>query len=172
MWWLASIIGLERELVSHIDKLQGARDTFKPQSEEGMTRPQDDKNTIPQEHLPREVSTMPRDLTEDERIEQVLDCTEQYLRESKRLREIAALKISRQTATGRVKPSGIAWKSSKKRRRICKVVTTNKGGDCSKTKGIDSSEISRRKAADDCLRCGWPSDRKCTSSGQGLHTTD
>jgi len=31
-----------------------------------------------------------------------------------------------------------------------------------KTEGIDLSEISRRKAAGDCLRCAWPSDRKGT----------
>jgi len=31
-----------------------------------------------------------------------------------------------------------------------------------KTEGIDSSEISRRKAAGECLRCAWPSDRKGT----------
>jgi len=80
VWWLASIIDLERELVSHIDALPGERDTIKPQSEESTTRPQDERNTIPQEHLPREVSTIPRDLTEDQRIDQVLDCTEQYLR--------------------------------------------------------------------------------------------
>ena len=41
VWWLASIIGLERELVSHIDKLQSGKDT------------------TPQEQLPREVSATP-----------------------------------------------------------------------------------------------------------------
>ena len=29
LWWVASIIGLEQALVSHIDKLQGRRDTTK-----------------------------------------------------------------------------------------------------------------------------------------------
>jgi len=29
-----------------------------------------------------------------------------------------------------------------------------------KTEGIDSSELNRRKAAGECLRCAWPSDRK------------
>jgi len=47
VWWLASIFGLERELVSHIDKLQTER------------------NVNPQEQLPRETSTIPRDLAED-----------------------------------------------------------------------------------------------------------
>jgi len=31
-----------------------------------------------------------------------------------------------------------------------------------KTEGIDSSELSRRRAAGECLRCAWPSDRKGT----------
>jgi len=31
-----------------------------------------------------------------------------------------------------------------------------------KTEGIDSLELSRRKAAGECLRCAWPSDRKGT----------
>jgi len=32
--------------------------------------------------------------------------------------------------------------------------------DYTKTEGIDPSEIQRRKAAGECLRCAWPSDRK------------
>jgi len=31
-----------------------------------------------------------------------------------------------------------------------------------KTEGIDSSELGRRRAAGECLRCAWPSDRKGT----------
>jgi len=34
--------------------------------------------------------------------------------------------------------------------------------DDTKTEGIDPSELSRRKAAGECLRCAWPSDRKGT----------
>jgi hypothetical protein len=34
------------------------------------------------------------------------------------------------------------------------------GQDRSQTAGIDSSELQRRKAAGECLRCAWPSDRK------------
>jgi len=74
--WLTSVLGLEKELVSHIDKLQGPKDT-----------------TF-QERLHREVSATPRDLANDQRIDQVRDNTKKYLRESKRLREIAALKVS------------------------------------------------------------------------------
>jgi len=82
VWWLASIIGLEQELISHIDRLQGQKDT---------------KSS---EQLPREVSATSRDLTEDSREDQVLDSTEQFLKESRQLREILALKTSGTTTTG------------------------------------------------------------------------
>jgi len=142
VWWLASIIGLEQGLVSHIDRLQGQ------------------ENTTLQEQLPCAVSAIPWDLTEDGRIDQVLDCTERYLREAKRLREIAALKISGETTTGRINPSGRIRRSLRRAQRIYKDVVTNKRKDYSKTEGIDNSEISRRKAANECLRCAWPFDRK------------
>ena len=32
--------------------------------------------------------------------------------------------------------------------------------NCSKTEGIEPSEVERRKAAGECLRCAWPSERK------------
>jgi len=114
VWWLASIIGLEQGLISHIDKLQGH------------------ENTILQEQLPREVLATPRDLVEDRRVDQVLDCTEQFLRESKRLREIAALKISRETTTGQINPLRKTKKSLGKAKRISKTVTSDKRKDYSK----------------------------------------
>ena len=136
------IVELEQGSVSHIDRLQGQEDT-----------------TL-QEQLPSDVSAIPRDLNEDRRIDQVLDCTEQYLRESKRLREIAALKISGETTTGRINPSGRIRRSLRKAKRISKDVVTNKRKDYSKTEGIDNSKISRRKAANKCSHCAWPFDRK------------
>jgi len=151
VWWLASIIGLERELVSHIDKLQGEGDTIKLQT---------GKNTTPQELLPREVSDTPRDLDENSRVDQILDHTEQYLKESKLLREIAALKTSRTTTTGRINPLGKTKKSLRKNQQISKDVAVNKNNDFSKIAGIDISEIRRRRAAGECLRCAWPSNRK------------
>jgi len=140
--WLASIVGLEKELVFHIDKLQGKQ------------------NTSPQEQLPREATITPRDLAEDRRIDQVLDDTKQYLKESRRLREIAALKVSGTTSTERINLTRISKKYLRKSEKVPKVDTTSKEGYLSKTEGIDSSEISRRKAAGECLRCAWPSDRK------------
>jgi len=111
VWWLASVLGLEKKLVSHINKLQ---------------RP---KDTTLQERLHREVSTIPSDLANDQRIDQVLDNTEKYLRESKRLREIAALKVSGKTITDRINPSKISKKYLKKSERKSKITMTNLLGE-------------------------------------------
>ena len=140
VWWLASVIGLEQELVSHIDKLQSGKDT------------------TPQEQLPREDLATPKDLAEVSQVDQVLNRTEQYLRESKQLREIVALKTSGTTTTGRINPMKRSKKSLRRTQRISKDAATN--NDCIKTEGIEVSEIRRRKAADECLRCAWPGDRK------------
>jgi len=90
-------------LVSHIDQLQ-TREIIDPQ-----------------EQSPREVSAIPRDLTEARQIDP-LRKTRRPLRESRR--------------------------------------TSNNITQNSKIEGIDLSEMKRRKAADECLRCAWPSDRK------------
>jgi len=135
VWWLASIIGLERELVSHIDEFQSDRDP------------------PPQEQLPREVSATPRDLAEDPRIDQVLDNTEQYLRESWRLTEIAALKVSRETITGQINPTRKYKKYLMQSKRVSKAAAIKEQKNYSKADGIDDCEISRRKAVGECLHC-------------------
>jgi len=66
VWWLASIIGLESGLVIHIDNLW-KRGSLQIISE-------------------REISSTPRDLTEDLRIDQVLESAEQCIASSERLR--------------------------------------------------------------------------------------
>jgi len=142
VWWLASIIGLEQELVSHIDRLQGQEDTKWP------------------EQLPGDVSATPRDLTDDHRADQVLNSTEQFLKESRRLRNILALKTSGTTATGRINPLKKSRKTLRKAKGISKGAVIDNQEDYSKTDGIVDSEIQRRKAAGECLRCAWPFDRK------------
>jgi len=52
-------------------------------------------------------------------------------------------------------------KKDKSSRRVQKNHSESKP-DFSKTEGIDPTELSRRKAAGECLRCAWPSDRKGT----------
>jgi len=93
-------------------------------------------------------------------VNQELDYTEQFLEESRRLREIAALKNSEGMTVGRIYPLNKIKKTLSIAKRISKDVATNKGNDCSKTGGIDDSEISTRKAAGEYSRCAWPCDRK------------
>jgi len=119
VWWLASIIGLEKELVSHIDRLQ------KTQSAE------------PREQLPREVSATPRDLGNDQRLNKVLNDTKQYLKEYKRLRKIVALKASGRTTTGQIKPSKVFKEHLRKSKNTLR--------NPSKVEGISDSEFSRGK---------------------------
>jgi len=112
VWRLASIIRLEQSLVSHIERLQGQR------------------NTTPAEQLPRD-----------------------YPQESRRLGEIAALKVSGKTTTGRINPTKESKKNLRRSKRVPKSTAVE-------IEGVEISEIKRRKAADECLRCAWPSDRK------------
>jgi len=141
-WWLASIIGLEQELLSQIARFKGQKDT---------------KSS---EQVPREVSATPTELTEAGRVVQVLDSTGQFLKESRRLREILALKTSGTTTTGWINPLKKSKKSLRKAKGISKDAVMNNQKDHSRTEGIDGSEILRRKAADECLRRAWPFDRK------------
>ena len=59
VWWLSSIIGLEQALVSHINKLHNERDTTKLQGERDTVKLWGGIDSIPQEQLPREVSSTP-----------------------------------------------------------------------------------------------------------------
>ena len=119
-----------------------------------------EKNTKPQEQLSRETSTTPRNSAEDQQINQVLVDTEQYLQDSRRLRKIAALKVSGTTLTGRINPAEISKKHLTNSRRVSKADRTGKEESLFKTEGIDISKLQRRKAAGECLHCAWPSDRK------------
>jgi len=142
VWWLASVLRLEQELAFHIDRIQGHRDIDL------------------QEQRSREVTPADKDLVVNQYADQVLDIAEEYLKESRRLREIVASKASGKTKAGQRNPSKVSKKYLKKSERRPRVDTIRPQRDLSKTEGIDVSEISRRKIAGECLRCAWPSDRK------------
>jgi hypothetical protein len=80
---LAGLIGLDAGLVIHIDNL-GNRGT-KAASEEypGLVHP----DRIQQIELEREVSPIPRDLMEDQRLDQVIDSAERAINDSIRARD-------------------------------------------------------------------------------------
>jgi hypothetical protein len=61
-WWIAGIIGLDSGLITYIDNLESRKRAYQP----------------------REISTTPRDLTEDQRLDPILDSAERTIQESTR----------------------------------------------------------------------------------------
>jgi hypothetical protein len=98
VWWLASIVGLESGLINHIDTLRKREEVLSQDelSEEVHQVPNqvqyhqqihpDRISQIPRE---RAVSTVPRDLTEDQRLDWILESAERVIQESFRDRTIA-----------------------------------------------------------------------------------
>jgi hypothetical protein len=95
----------------------------------------------------------------------VLKETEEFLRESRRLRDLERLKSKGSTRTGRINPLASTKRLFKTDRNTRK---TDRNHSTSgkvlekycKTEGIEPSEVERRKAAGEYLSCAWPSDRK------------
>jgi hypothetical protein len=83
VWWLASVFGLEIGLIAFIDNPRSRIDvTVIPE-------------TVPS--VGRTVSPTPRDNQEDQRQDKILEVCEEYLKDSRRLRDIAALKATGKT---------------------------------------------------------------------------
>jgi hypothetical protein len=94
VWWLASIIGLEQGLTIFIDNIQsrvevavnsGVREVPSERQEacvpEQSVR-QDNPEGVPNITQERSVSATPRDLTEDQRLDRILDSAERVIQES------------------------------------------------------------------------------------------
>jgi hypothetical protein len=109
VWWLASIIGLESNLIAYIEKLrireglvpeepkellgnserlQGRQEPAKSDHQAAKVHP----DRVGQITNSREVSATPRDLGEDQRLNQLLDKTEQFITESVEARNTLAQK--------------------------------------------------------------------------------
>ena len=120
------------------------------------------------------MSPVPSNSQEEKKQDQVLKECEDFLRESKKQREVAARKISGRTSTAQIDPlkatkdSFRVYKNKKKERRARRREAASESRRTAfsfpkihiATEGIDSSELSRRKAVGECLRCAWPSDKK------------
>jgi len=78
---------------------------------------------------------------------------EEYLQDSRRLRDLVALKAKGKTRTGRINPLASTKSALKVKKR-------KNGSDYFKTEGIEEAGISRRKSAGECLHCAWPSAQK------------
>jgi hypothetical protein len=138
IWWLASVIGLEQELINYIDNIQTRQEVI----------------VVP-EKTPEKwtsISPVPRDIQEDTRQERVLKECEEFLQELKKLRARNTVNTNKRN---RVNPLASTKKSLtiEKKRKL---------KDYSMMEGIDEAEIQRRKGTGECLWCAWPPDRKGT----------
>jgi len=82
VWWLASIIGLESGLIIHIDNLRKREVTATSEECSGFIHPDRAQHILSE----RAVSSTPRDLTEDQRLDHVLEEAEDRLATSKSIR--------------------------------------------------------------------------------------
>jgi hypothetical protein len=100
VWWLASIISLEKGLIDYIDNIKD-RCHIPVNPEKDLS----ERNCV---------TPTPRDIQEDTRPDKILKECEEFLRDSRRLRDIAALKSKGTTRTGRIHPTSISKKILKK----------------------------------------------------------
>jgi len=186
VWWLASIIGLEQGSIAHIDNLRKSseesrvKDMDLSADSESSNREGKQPSPLFTNQSVREVSTIPRDIQEDpridnetrylhlERVSQVQDINNDVsdlnLDSSKndqrcRIVQSTELLISRSRRERR-KLEKQKQSDPLSRTRSGQVPVKRSNQDFSKTEGIDPSELIPRKAAGECLRCAWPSDRK------------
>jgi len=152
VWWLSTIIGLQQELVVHIDNVQkwSRIEVSKPvpvlvDTEKvaiHLDRLDPDQNNT--ESINNSEADQSGTLEEDIQ-DNILENCEMFLWQS----ELDRKKIARrllQVSKGLVKAKKCQWNSSK--------------NHLTRTKGIDISELQWRKAAGVCQRCAWPNDRK------------
>jgi hypothetical protein len=83
VWWMASVIGLEPGLKIHIDNLASREPTEQEQLPEQIV-----PGTVRQNSGRRSVSAVPRDLTEDQCLDLILESAEQVIQESFRERSL------------------------------------------------------------------------------------
>jgi len=135
VWWISSIMGLQPELITYIGNLE-------PCSKK--------------EQIQREVTVTSKDEATESKEDQqdtILKECEEFLRDSRWLRDIANHRSTGITKSGRINPR----KSTKQALKA-----SRKRTDYRSTKGIEPDEILRRKAAGECLHCAWPPDKKGT----------
>jgi hypothetical protein len=100
-----------------------------------------------------DVFCMELDDSESLREETVLKKCNDFLRDSCRLRNLARLKTSGSSKSGRINQLAASKESLVRAEQ-------KRAKDYSKTEGIEETEIQRRKQAAECLCCAWPADRK------------
>jgi len=144
VWWLSNIIGLEQGLLNHIDNLQSQVEVF--QAPENTPTGAQIINP-PRLHIINKYESRNSESDKQDRI--LKDC-EEFLRSSR----AAKRKIDKNS--GKQKKESPVSKQVTRHSKVVRTRTSSKPT----TEGIDRTEIDRRKAAGECLRCAWPGDRK------------
>jgi hypothetical protein len=114
IWWLASIIGLEQGLIIHIDNLKERERLAPIDNRLEIVHPDRIQQLLPE----RAVSSTPRDLTEDSRLDRILVSAERVVQESFRNRAVAQ--------QGRVNPLPTTKSQLKKARKIKRLQEENR----------------------------------------------
>ena len=124
VWWLASIIGLESGLVVHIDNLRKREPSATLVKSVGIIH----HDRTPQILSERAISTTPRDLMEDLRLDRVLESAEECISSSRRLRE------TRQS--NRINPLPQSKNQLKKARKVKHLQEENRKSEVERNKRL------------------------------------
>jgi len=114
IWWLASIIGLEQGLIIHIDNLREQEWLASFDNKLELIHPDRIQRIQPE----RAVSSTPRDLTEESRLDRILASAEKAIQESSRDRAIVQ--------QGRVNPLPTSKTQLKKARKLKRLQEENR----------------------------------------------
>jgi len=148
LWWISSVIELQTELVNHIDNLKIRSEL--------VSIPKDVIAAIPEQQKKNDPNQKDKIFKE----------CEEFLRDSRRVRDLEAPKTRGKTSTGKINPlastKSVLRVKKKRSDKDCSRTNGDKKGNRERTEGIDIHEISRRQLPGECLRCAWPSDRKET----------
>jgi len=155
VWSISSILGLQEGLVIHIDNLKARANIRKSRSPEGLRQlsgihPDRVANLQNSESAYNTSDGNLISTTETEIHNEVIRNSEAFLAQSKQERKNIRC-FTRQAS--RVVTRRADRKAQKKAKKCIKTFGTQ-------TKGIDGSELRRRKAAGVCQRCACPQERK------------
>ena len=152
VWWISSIIGLQKELVIHIENLNRWRNIRNPIAPVGSPEhsgfPDVHPDRVGRIHISSSDHTASEhesiSTTETDMYNKVIDNCEEFLQQSKQARKAVGRSLRQASRV-------LKWTANK--RNPIKTFGTQ-------TEGIDGNELRRWKAARECQRCVWPQDRK------------
>jgi hypothetical protein len=163
VWWISSIIGLQEELILHIDKLKDQNNIDRLEISKDSTTQVKITNIedvlihperlarlqeIDSDYIDSESTSI--STTETDIHNEVIENCEAFLAQSQEERKAIGRCTRLASREVKRKADRIAKRKAKKPIRTFGT----------QTEGIDGSELRRRKAAGECQRCAWPQDRK------------